>query len=337
MRIDVDRLRFVGSRLNRPECVVAHSSGLLIAPDWTEPGGVSLISPKGAVRRILAAAPAAGVDLPVRPNGVALEPQGTFLLAHLGAEKGGVYRLHADGRCEVVLDEIEGAPMPPANFVAAGGDGRLWITVSTTKVPRAVDYRPDAASGFVALYAEGAARIVADGLGYTNECLIAPDERTLFVNETFARKLTAFDIAGDRLENRRVVSDFGAGVFPDGLTLAADGSLLVTSIVSNRVIRVAPTGEQEIWLEDADPDHVDWVENAFQAGEMGRPHLDDVVSKRLRNVSNLAFGGDDLETAYLGCLLGEEIAAFDSPIAGAEPAHWRYPLGPLAAFLEEAP
>jgi hypothetical protein len=57
---------------------------------------------------------------------------------------------------------------------------------------------------------------------------------------------------------------------------------------------------------------------------MGRPHLDQVVSRRLRNISSLAFGGADLRTGYLGCLLGDSIATFRSPVAGFPPAHWTW-------------
>jgi hypothetical protein len=57
---------------------------------------------------------------------------------------------------------------------------------------------------------------------------------------------------------------------------------------------------------------------------MGRPHLDRITGRVLKNVSSLAFGGADLGTAYLGCLLGDSIAVFDAPVAGHPPAHWRY-------------
>lgn len=336
--MDADAARFVGSGLARPECVLAHSSGLLFAPDWTDPGGVSIIdADSGNVRRILATQPDAGVETPVRPNGIALEPSGAFLLTHMGAQRGAVYRLHPDGRCETVVDRTDRGLLPPANFTLRDSIGRLWITVSTTRTPRARDYRPDAASGFIALWADGAARVVADGLGYTNECLLSEDEKTLWVNETFARRLSAYDVVGDGLANKRTVATFGPGFFPDGLTPTADGALLITSIVSNRVARVDPDGSVETLLEDADPAHVDWVEAAFQAHEMGRPHLDQVKSRRLKNISNLALGGPTLRTAYLGCLLGDAIAALDLGVAGRPPPHWTYDLGPIAHLMEEAP
>lgn len=335
--IPLQALSFIGGGLVRPECVVTHASGLIFAPDWTEPGGVSLLTPGGRLHRLLATAPDPGVEVPLRANGIALEPGGSFLLAHLGPERGAVYRLFANGRCRVVADRADGVPLPPANFVLPDSRGRLWITVSTRKVPRALDYRPDAASGFIALHDGTRTRIVADGLGYTNECLLSADERTLWVNETFARRTTAFDVEDGALANPRTVARYGAGTFPDGLTPCADGSLLVTSIVSNRVIRVTPDGESETLLEDADAAHLAWVERAFQAGEMDRPHLDQVRSQRLRNVSNLAFGGADLTVAFLGCLLGDAVAAFRCPFAGRALPHWQHDLGPLARYLEDAP
>lgn len=328
--IDLSAVRLIGSGLSRPECVIAHSSGLLFAPDWTEPGGVSAIAPNGGVRRILATRPDPGVDLPIRPNGIALEEGGTFLIAHLGAETGGIYRLHVDGRCQVVTDRVDGEPMRPANFVALDRRGRMWITISTRKSPRATDYRPSADTGHIALFDGQSTRMVADRLGYANECLLAPDGRTLWVNETFGRRLTAFDVVDDALSNKRVVATFGAGVFPDGLALGADGALFVVSIVSNRVFRLPAGGEMQLLLEEADADHVDAVETAFNARKMGREHLDRTPAGRLRNISNIAFGGPDFRTAFLGCLLGDAIAAFESPYAGARPPWWNADLGPLS-------
>ena len=68
---------------------------------------------------------------------------------------------------------------------------------------------------------------------------------------------------------------------------------------------------------------------------MGRPHLDKISSRRLANVSSLAFGGPDLSTAFLGCLLGDRIAYFTAPLPGLPPPHWTADLGPLAAPVSE--
>ncbi|MEO1276141.1 MAG: hypothetical protein AAFV96_12375, partial [Pseudomonadota bacterium] len=96
--LNLDFILFIGAGLSRPECALAHESGLVIVPDWTPPGGISLISPSGRTRRLLATAPGPGVETPVRANGIALEEGGSVLIAHLGETRGGIYRLHPDGR-----------------------------------------------------------------------------------------------------------------------------------------------------------------------------------------------------------------------------------------------
>jgi hypothetical protein len=97
------------------------------------------------------------------------------------------------------------------------------------------------------------------------------------------------------------------------------------SIVSNRLIRVAPDGTQTVWLEDADAAHVAWVEAAFDAGCMDRPQLDANPSRVLRNISSIAFTGADRRTAVLGCLLGDSLTTLRVPVAGVAPTHWNHP------------
>ena len=327
MPIALERVTTHGRGLRRPECVLAHRSGLLFASDWTGHGGVSVIRPDGSVERILCR------DIALRPNGIALEPGGSFLLAHLGDERGGVFRLYPDGAVETVIDSLDGEPLPPTNFVVADRRGRLWITVSTRLRPRAAAYRGDVADGFVLLKDDNGARIVADGLGYTNECLVSTDLGTLYVNETFARRTSRYALDADGAAGERVTcAEYADGVFPDGLCLDSGGGLWITSIISNRVIRVEPEGGKTLLLEDCDADHIAAVETAFAVHALGRPHLDRVVSRRLRNISSLAFGGPDLRSGYLGCLLGESIYRIDMPVAGAPPAHWSADLGPLQRY-----
>ena len=329
-------LRFLGRGLDRPECVLAHASGVLFAADWRGGGGVAIVRPDGGVARI----PARGLAEPLRPNGIALEPGGSFLAAHLGERGGGVFRLHAGGRVEPVVEEIDGRPIPPTNFVMLDGAGRLWITVSTRHAPRHAAARPDVADGFVAVMEPGGApRIVADGLGYTNECVLSSDGRWLLVNETFAKVTSRFEVRdGGALGPREVVARFGEGTFPDGLALDAEGGAWITSIVSNRVIRLRADGRADVVLEDAEPGALAETEALFRRGALDTARLARRHGRVLANVSSLAFGGPDLRTAHLGCLQGDAIASFRAPVAGARPVHWTADLAPLvgAGLMDEA-
>ncbi len=317
--IPLSQIRTLGRGLARPECVLATANGRLYCSSWR--GGVTILEADGGQWELLAR----DADFEVLPNGITLMPDGSFLLSHLGAETGGVFRLHADGRLEAFLLEVDGIELPPTNYAHLDTAGRIWITVSTRQVPRANGYRADVADGFIILVDERGARIVADDLGYTNECIVHPDGKQLYVNETFSRRLTRFALDADgSLSDRQVVAEFGAGSFPDGLVFDAAGGAWITSIVSNRVLHLDAAGKLEIVVEDNEPDHVARAEAAYLEGSMGRPHLDQAKSRLLRNISSMAFGGRDLKTAYLGCLLDDRLYAFDAPVAGHPPAHWHF-------------
>lgn len=319
-RIELASLRSVGHDLHRPECVLCCADGSIYVSDWQ--GGICQIKADGSQRRLIANNH--GVDL--RPNGIALLSDGTFLLANLG-DDGGIWRLHGNGDLHPFLTEIDGTPLPPSNFVLADACDRVWITVSTRQQPRANAYRPDTRDGFIAVVDARGARIVTDALGYTNEVQVHPSGRWLYVNETFARRTSRMAIRDDgSLGERQTVTEYGTGNFPDGLYFAENGGFYTVSLVSNRVIYVDNDLDHHVLIEDVDAAHLALVENAFQSGTMGRSHLDTIVSERLRSTSSIAFGGPDRRLSYLGCLLDEHVLCFPAPFAGVEPVHWNWRL-----------
>ena len=321
--IELAAVTKLGRDLVRPECVLATASGDLYTADWR--GGVAHLKPDG--RQALYTGATADLAEGLRPNGIALEPDGSFLLANLGTDIGGVWRLDRSGQVRPILIETDRTVLPPSNFCVRDREGRLWLTVSTTVKPRALDYRRDAKSGFIVLQDKRGTRIVADGLGFTNEALVDPTGRYLYVNETYGRRFSRFRLKpnGD-LGPKEVVTEFGRGQFPDGFAFDTEGHAWITSIVSNQLIRVdLATGAAEVMLEDADEGYVAWFEEAFRMNCLDRPFIDAVMSQKLKHVSSIAFGDRDLQTAYLGCLLGDHIVKLRLPVAGVPPVHWRYP------------
>lgn len=317
---------YLGSGLMRPECVLAHVSGVFFCSDSRGSGGVAMVGPSGETTRI----EARGLERPLHPNGIALLPGGRFLIAHLGKEDGGVFELAADGAVTPFLIELDGRPLPPTNFVHHDALGRIWISISTRLHPRTLAYRQSADDGYIILIDGRGARVVADGLGYSNECVVDVERDAFYVNETFGRRISRFRIAADgSLEDRHVVASFGAGTFPDGLSLDAEGGLWVTSVVSNRLIHIDPTGKQTVVLEDADQAYVESVEAAFLADRMGLGELAAMPPSRLRNISSLAFAGPDLRTGVLGSLDNDRLSVLSMPVAGIKPAHWDCDLGSL--------
>ena len=89
---------------------------------------------------------------------------------------------------------------------------------------------------------EGEARVVARDLEFPNGTVITPDGKTLVVGETFAARLTAFDVAQDgSLEGRRTWAKL-EDAMPDGICLDAEGAIWVASPFGNDVLRVEEGG-----------------------------------------------------------------------------------------------
>lgn len=313
----LDQVEDFGSGLDRPECVHCTAQGEVFVADWG--GGVLRIRADGTQQRYRGL-----IDgrRPVKTNGFAILPDGSFLLAHLGDHDGGVWRLTTDGQLSPFLLEVDGRALEPTNFVHAE-NGRTWITVSTRHVPRASARSPRVADGYIVLVDQQGARIVAEGLAFTNECKVDPSGRWLYVNETYGHCTSRFAVRRGGLGAREVYAEYPPGVFPDGLDFDAVGGLWITSIVSNRLIRVHSDGRQEVVLEDNDPEFVNRVERLFARDELKNETLPPVPAARLRNLSSSAFGGADLRTLYLGCLQDSRIYRVSGPVAGAKPPHWQ--------------
>ena len=99
------------------------------------------------------------------------------------------------------------------------------------------------ATGKIALVApDGEAREVAGELAFPNGMVITPDNRTLVVSESFASRLTAFDVEEDgSLSNRRAWAE---EVGPDGICLDADGCIWASSAnMGNNSARIREGGE----------------------------------------------------------------------------------------------
>src|SRR5215468_3280972 len=69
------------------------------------------------------------------------------------------------------------------------------------------------------------------------------DNSTLIVAESYAKKLSAFDIAQDgQLSNRRVWADLKDGV-PDGICMDAENAVSYADVPNKRCVRVREGGE----------------------------------------------------------------------------------------------
>jgi len=162
-----------------------------------------------------------------RPMGYSIDwlPDGRLLITGdklRRQEPDGSMTTHAgQGANEIVVDRLGNIYLNGADFDFAGGEA-----------PK---------PGYIKLITpDGELRQVAGDIQFPNGMVITPDNRTLIISESFAGRLTAFDIDTDGgLSNRRVFAD---RLGPDGICLDAEGAIWV-STGENSIVRVAEGGE----------------------------------------------------------------------------------------------
>jgi len=127
----------------------------------------------------------------------------------------------------------------PWNDVVADDRGNVYVNTIGFDFPGG-EYAP----GLVALVtSDGDVGPVADDLAFPNGMAITPDGGTLIVAESYANRLTAYDIGRDGdLANRRVWADT-PGDHPDGICLDADGAVWYADVGNKHCVRVREGGE----------------------------------------------------------------------------------------------
>jgi len=125
----------------------------------------------------------------------------------------------------------------PANEIVVDGRGNIYLNGADFNFVAGEAPRP----GYIKLITpDGELRQVAGDIQFPNGMVITPDDRTLIISESFAGRLTAFDIGADgSLSGRRVFAD---GLGPDGICLDAEGAVWV-STAGFSVARVAEGGD----------------------------------------------------------------------------------------------
>ena len=165
-------------------------------------------------------------------------PDGRLLV--VSAREGLLLRQEPDGSLETHGNLGSVSDPPAANELVVDARGNAYVNGGGFDLMAGADFAP----GIVALVApEGSARRVADGLAFPNGMLIMPDDRTLIVAESYAKRLTAFDIATDgSLSNRRVWAELGDGV-PDGICADAEDAVWYADVPNQQCVRVREGGE----------------------------------------------------------------------------------------------
>ncbi len=221
-------------------------------------------------------------DAPDQIGFIAPLEQGGFMCG----VRGGLMHFNTDTGQFSLYKEVE-RPIPTNRLNDGFVDyrGRLWFG--------SMDDGQKAATGSLYRIDHQAGEILRQDPGYviTNGPAMSPDGRTLYHTDTLGHVVYVFDAAADgMLSNKREFARITAGGHPDGMAVDADGFVWIAVFRGWRIDRYSPQGE-----------------------------IVETISFPCSNITKLAFGGDDLRTAYV-TTAWKELSAEErvqQPLAGA--------------------
>lgn len=279
----------IASGLRFPEGPVAMPDGSLVLVE-IEARLVSRISATGE-KTVIA-------KMDGGPNGLAVGPSGDFFVANnggfafveeeLGLRVTGQPDDYSGGRIESV-NPTSGATTELARTADSGFDlrgpndlvfdrsGAIWFTDFGKRRPRDLDY-----GGVYWLSPDRhTCREVAYPVMTANGIALSPDEKTLYVADTEGARLWAFEITGPGEVRKRgfpnaphggrlLYSPGGRYQRFDSMAVEANGNICVATLVEGGISVISPEGELVQFVPM--PDHL---------------------------TTNIAFGGQNLQTAYI--------------------------------------
>jgi gluconolactonase len=193
--------------------------------------------------------------------------------------------LHADGGLivggrDIAFVDFDGAPPRPIlaqdaipgstgfNDLTTDAAGRVYVGSLAFRVFGGEPPKP----GYLhVIDLDGTMRTLSDGVMLTNGLGFSPDGRRLYHSDSRAPRVRVYDVAADgSVGPAQTFADFAPGGVPDGLKVAADGSVWVADARGGRVAVFEPDGA----------------------------HRRDLAVP-LPMVTSLCFGGDDLTDLYV--------------------------------------
>jgi D-xylonolactonase len=210
-------------------------------------------------------------------GGFTLQADGALLLFQ---SRGAIHRLQS-GRVETVVPEIPEERDGRFNDVIADPEGRVFCGTMPIGDRPGILYRLDR---------DGSIRPVFEDAGVSNGMGFTPDLRRMYHTNSMKSLISIFDYdrASGELSNRQdFVRTPKEGGIPDGMTVDANGDVWSARWDGSALYKYNPAGEELLRIP-------------FPA----------------KKVSSIAFGGPDLDDAYV-TIAGGDDRANEGPGAGA--------------------
>jgi gluconolactonase len=207
-----------------------------------------------------------------------------------------VTRTEADGSITVLTDRYEGKRYNQPNDITVDSQGRIYFSdprYGNRDDMQIRDAKGQTIEGVYRIDPDGkVTRVIGREVDRANGVLVSSDDRYLYVADnnndsvTGARKLWRFDLAKDGsvdLPSKRLIYDWGKGRGPDGVKQDRLGRLFVAAGLNKPNLPAEPA--------------TDVAGGIYVLSPQGK--LLGFLPVPTDEVTNCAFGGDDLRTLYI--------------------------------------
>jgi sugar lactone lactonase YvrE len=245
---------------------LATDYGLIEGPVWDSANGLYFSDVLGGGIYLLDRKDKVSLAVPKRRGigGMALHADGGLVaggrdIAHLSL---------ADHSMKVLLDAKAADNATGFNDLTTDAKGRVYVGSIAFAIFKGEAMKP---GNLYVIDLDGSIRKISDGILLTNGLGFSPDGRLLYHSDARRELVRVYDVLGDgSVSHWRAFAAMGPGSVPDGLKVAANGS---------------------VWVADANGGRV------AVFGADGRHRRDIPVPRPM--VTSVCFGGDDLRDLYI--------------------------------------
>ncbi|HEV8711983.1 MAG TPA: SMP-30/gluconolactonase/LRE family protein [Candidatus Binatia bacterium] len=222
-----------------------------------------------------------------RPAGMALDRQGNLFVCDVG--KAAVLKVTPSGAVNVFADQVGSVKLFLPNFPVFDAEGNLYVSNSTNYALTSLEQvmaevrNPVPNGALVRLRPDGRGEVAATGLYFANGTAIDPKEEAVYVLQSTQNNCARIAMRKDGTHGKTEVFGGNLGGLPDGMAFDAEGYLIITLPMINRLVVLDPTGKLSVLLDDPD-------------------------GKKTQGPTNCAFGGPQFDDLYIAHLEADHVA-----------------------------